>query len=286
VTVASDPGFQTINFEMTTASLAAAPTLDNPFDPLPDGRLYYWRVRAYRANVQLGVDTVWVTRIDSSAPQLPVTTTITPIYPADAFEAVGTAPVLGWQPVAGANHYRVEISRDPNFTTIVDQAEAQFVNYVPWQGRQEPMPFGTYWWRVRAESAPGVALGDWSAVRHFNLAVDLVNGNRYDLVPPLYPNTILSATVRYDPILTFIATGAVNQAEPYALDKLHVMLNRMQLRPTGAPNEFDNYSWIFAFKSTAIASDPVMAGVYIDIDHVAGSGGSTDPLGKPIAAIL
>jgi len=282
VTVAADPGFQTINFEMTTASLAAAPTLDNPFVGLQAGQLYYWRVRAYRANVQLGVDTVWVTRIDQSLPQLPATPNITPIYPGAGFEAVGAAPVLGWQPVTDANYYRVEISRDPSFTMIVDQAEAQFVNYVPWQGRQEPMPFGTYWWRVRAESAPGVALGDWSEVRHFNLSVDLVNGNRHDLVPPLYPNTILSATAKYDPALTFVAAGADNQMESYGLGDLHVMLNRVSLRPTGAQNEFDNYSWLFAFESAALASDPIMAGIYIDIDHIAGSGGSTDPLGKPI----
>src|SRR5205085_1341870 len=118
---------------------------------------------------------------------LPITDTITLIHPANGFEAVAAPPVLGWLPVNGANNYRVQISTNRDFTAIVDEAQPQFVNYVPWQGRHETMPFGTYWWRVRAENTLGAALGDWSKPpRQFNLSVDLVNGNQYDFLPPPY----------------------------------------------------------------------------------------------------
>ena len=69
--VDDDPAFGTPNFQIETTGLAAAPTAQHPFDPpLEDGKLYYWRVRAYRGGTQMGTDSVWVTRYDSSTPQL------------------------------------------------------------------------------------------------------------------------------------------------------------------------------------------------------------------------
>ncbi|MCB0100280.1 MAG: hypothetical protein KDE46_31335, partial [Caldilineaceae bacterium] len=187
VTVSSDPGFQNVNFQIETSGIAVAPTTAHPFVNLVDNQNYYWRVRAIKGDEQVGIDAIGLTHIDLSKAQLPTTASIAPIYPSNGFEAVDTPPVLGWQPVQGAVSYRVEISRDPQFATIVDAADPQFVNYVPWQGRRERMPNGMYWWRVRAESAPGVALGEWSEARAFILSVDLIAGNPYDFVPPAYP---------------------------------------------------------------------------------------------------
>src|SRR5690606_35893034 len=125
----------------------------------------------------------------------------TSIHPADGFEAVGTPPVLGWLPVPGAAHYAVQISRGPDFATatLVDQADALFPYYVPWQGRRTPMPFGTYWWRVQARDEANQPIGDWSEPRHFNLSVDLVTGNPIDYKAPAKPATLLSDGQTYDP---------------------------------------------------------------------------------------
>ena len=282
LTVAADAGFSMINFQIETSGVGAAPTLSHPFQDLQDGQLYYWRVRAFHDQLQMGVDTTWVARFDRTIPQLPQADSMTLIHPADGFETVAAPPVLGWLPVKGASNYRVQISTNRDFTAIVDEAQPQFVNYVPWQGRQTTMPFGTYWWRVQAESAPGAPLGNWSEVRHFNLAIDLLNGNPTDFVPPAYPGSILSKTVGYEPSLTYIASSAGNGAEPYKLGDLHVMLNRVNLQPLKHASVFDNYSWIIAFDAGLIGIDPVKYGIYIDIDHVENSGGATDPLGKPI----
>ena len=103
--VAADPNFQSIRFQIETTGPAAAPTLSHPFTDLQNGSLYYWLVRAYDANgQQLGVDHVWQTRIDQQVPQLPTSTTITPIYPRDGFDAIVSPPALGWLPVTGASN--------------------------------------------------------------------------------------------------------------------------------------------------------------------------------------
>ncbi|RIK28403.1 MAG: hypothetical protein DCC55_38720, partial [Chloroflexi bacterium] len=287
LTVASDPAFTQVNFQIaSTKGTAAAPTAANPFINLQDGQLYYWRVRAYRdaqKTQRMGVDEVWVARIDRTTNTLPISPTATLIYPDDAFETVEVPPVLGWLPVEGATLYRVQVSRDAGFTNIVDEAEAQFLNYVPWQNRSEAIPFGTYWWRVRAESAPGVPIGDWSEVRHFNLSVDLVVGNRYDLLPPpfltptapqpSYSTSILSTTPVYDPALTYIASSPNEGLGAYELGALHVMLDRMY---SGSLN------WVIAFGTTASISDTVRYSVLVDSDHIAGSGAPADLLIPPV----
>lgn len=279
LTVASDADFNSINFQIETLGLGAAPTLSHPFINLQDGQLYYWRVRAFRDNQPMSVDATWVTRFDRTVDQLPKTDTLTLMYPADSFETVDTPPVLGWQPVPGANNYHIQISANRDFTAVIDEDQPQFINYVPWQGHPDALPIGTYWWRVQAESKPGVPLGSWSEVRHFNLSNDLVNGNPYDLMPPLYPSSILAKTDSYTPDLTYIASSADNGPAPYQLGKLHVMLNRVSLR---ANKTFDNYSWVIAFGTGAVGSDPIKYGIYVDSDHIENSGATSDPLGKPI----
>ena len=167
LTVDDNSAFMSPNFQIETKGLAAAPTQAHPFTGVEDDKRFYWRVRAYRDGLQMGTDAIWVMYYHSEAGQLQPSETITPIYPPPGYEAVVAPPVLGWQPVSGAGHYQVQVSRNRDFTDVVDEAYPQFVNYVPWQGRSnEDMPFGTYWWRVRTQN-PG---GAWSEPRHFNLS--------------------------------------------------------------------------------------------------------------------
>ncbi|MCC9078013.1 fibronectin type III domain-containing protein [Litorilinea aerophila] len=274
LTVSSDPAFQTINFQIETLGNAAAPTLAHPFNGLVDGQTYYWRVRAYKDGGQMGSENIWLARIDRGSSTLPVTESIQLIYPADAFEAVEVPPILGWLPVAGADRYRVQVSRDRDFTDVVDEATATHLNYVPWQGRLEAMPMGTYWWRVQAQDASGSPLGGWSEVRHFNLSYDLIMGNPYDFVPPA--TSLLDTQGGYDPLLTQVATSPDGGWGAYELGDLHIMLNR----PTGDEN---NLYWVIAFGTPNPVTGTVRYGLYVDVDHREGEGGSTDPMGKPIA---
>lgn len=270
--VASDPAFTAPIFTVTTAGLAAAPTLANPITSLTDGQMIYWRVSAIQGGAQFGVSIVSQARYRAGAPdRLPDSDVITPIYPQDGMRVVETPPVLGWLPVNGASNYAVQIARRPDFAAgaIVDSAQPQFVNYAPWQGRTVAMPAGAYWWRVRAESAPGVALGEWSTPRRFDLARDVIAGNPYEFAPPY---NILSPTTTYNPLFTYIESSAAPSGDAFDLTDLHVMLDRA-LFP-------GSYYWYVGFGVAESAPEPVAYVLFVDTDHVLNSGAAQGPGGS------
>ena len=272
LTVDDDPGFGSHNFFIRTRTIAAAPVLDpantqSAFKDLQDGKLYYWRVEAFRKNgTKLGlpgVNQVWEMRYDPSPSELTTSSVSSPTHPRNGYQAVGTPPVLGWLPVVAngqsAANYHIQISPNPDFTVVVDEAFPQFVNYVPWQGRDSLMPTATYWWRVRAETSPGSALTAWSEARSFSLAHDLLMGNPYDWPIPAKPNTIFATTTRFDPSLSLVATSATSSGDAYQLNELHVMLDRSITA---------NLNWVFAFDVNPVPGQTVRYGIYIDNNHI------------------
>jgi hypothetical protein len=261
--VDDDPNFGSPNFVIETTGVAAAPTDTHPFTDLQEGTFYHWRVQAYRENQPIGGLLTWTTRYASAASELPQAPAASPIYPPDGFEAVEMPPVLGWLPVAGAQRYQVQISRDPGFTNLVDEAKAHYVNYVPWQGRPDPMPFGAYWWRVQARDASNNPIGDWSSPSRFNLSVDLAIGNHYDFPAP--PNLAEDASGR-----ALVAGSSQKGQEAYELDDLYVIVDRRA-------DDSYNQHWVIAFTSGAKITDTVQYALYFDTDHIANSGAGSDP---------
>jgi len=267
--VDDDPAFLSPNFTIDTAGIAAAPTADHPFDNLQDGALYYWRVRAFRNGVQMpqdGVQVTWVTRYNrANAPALRASTA-EPVHPADGFEAVETPPVLSWLEIGGASRYRVQIARDAGFAQIVDEALATHLHYVPWQGKLTAMPYGSYWWRLRGETAGGDPIGGWSTPRRFNLSVDLAIGNYYDFRAP--DNLAADASGR-----ALVASSPDEGQGSYELKDLFTIVDRRETKNW-------NQHWVIAFSTGAVLADTVRYALYLDTDHAAGSGGGSDPLGN------
>lgn len=291
LTVASDPAFTTIHFQIETAGQAAVPTLDNRFANFVSDQIYYWRIRAYRDGQQQGTDMIWITRMDDEIRANAETDELTILYPEDRFEAVETAPVLGWHPVRNADHYRVQLSDSATFEngSILEDERPTSPNYAPWQGRQvgglhQTIPTGLYWWRVQAEDAQNNPIGAWTSPRRFHISHNLVNGNRYDLIPPLYPASIISETARFDPAIAHVGTNLSPASDQYKVDNLHVMLNRIDLKFTGlSMNEPpSSYDWLISFEIADTVADTVLYGIYFDVNHIEGDGATVDPLGKPI----
>lgn len=80
-------------------------------------------------------------------------------------------PVFSWSPTGGATSYELQIGiTNPPTTPSVTVTTA---SYTP-----APMLPGTYYWRVRANSAPGVPFTNWSTVGSFVL------GSPPDAAPP------------------------------------------------------------------------------------------------------
>ncbi len=264
--VDDDPGFFSPNFSVETRGIAAAPTLNHPFADLQEGTLYYWRVQAYREGLPMGSQPTWTARHSSAVPSLPMSDQPDPIYPVDGFEVVGSPPILGWLPVAGADHYELHLARDKDFTQLVEQVRPQFVNYVPWQEQLDAMPFGTYWWRVRAQDVDDKPLGEWGPARHFNLSLDVTIGNPYDF--PVPANLAADSTGR-----SWVAGSPDAGAGSHELRDLHLIVDR---------RVDDNYNqhWVIAFTTGATISDTVRYALYFDTDHIANSGAATDPRGN------
>ncbi len=264
--VDDDPGFFSPNFALDSAGIAAAPTLDHPFTDLQEGSLYYWRVRAYREGQPMGSLVSWTTRYSSTLSTLPFASSPQPIYPDEGFEAVASPPILGWLPVSGAHHYQLQLARDESFTVLVDEVQPQFVNYVPWQEQLDAMPFGTYWWRVRAQDVDDKPLGEWGPARHFNLSLDVTIGNPYDF--PVPANLTTDSSGR-----SWVAGSPDVGAGSHELNDLYLIVDR---------RVDDNYNqhWVIAFTTGATISDTVRYALYFDTDHIVNSGAAADPRGN------
>jgi hypothetical protein len=258
--VDDDPLFASVNFSITTLAQAASPTLEHPFANLVNGRLYYWRVQAFRGGQPMGAEVVWRTRIDTASNQIPATDQIALMYPANGHETVEHAPILGWQPVRGASRYHVQIARASNFAELVDEAHPLYINYVPNQGRTARLPNGTYYWRVRTE----IPSGAWSEVRCFHINHRLLTGlPAHDYVLP--------SPISIDPMNT-VATDPVDGLGALELTGLYAALERT----------VQKLSWVFALEVGPNMGQDTYYGFYFDADHLPGSGGNRDPLAKQI----
>lgn len=84
----------------------------------------------------------------------------------ETFDPVGI-PVFSWQFVGEALNYRVQVSTDPGFTSLLAEHRTlpDHTNMGVRQVGFSPQPDEAYYWRVRAENASGE--GPWSEVRRF-----------------------------------------------------------------------------------------------------------------------
>ncbi|MEJ5197810.1 MAG: hypothetical protein WHX53_02695 [Anaerolineae bacterium] len=256
--VDDDPLFGSVDWTWDTVNLSAAPTVGAPFTPTA-GVDYYWRVGALDAVGgallnEWSWSQRWRTRIDLTRGLTPtVAAAPTLLRPPHAAESVEVAPLLEWWPVAGAAAYRVQISRndeDHGFANglVVDET----VPYPAFTPAIRLAP-GTYYWRVSADDG-----ASWSAIWRFQVAAqsrwrysrtlgDLVNRN----------------TIATDP--------AGDMTDPTLdLTDLQVVQDR-------------NY-WYFGFRPAQGITGTVY-GLYLDLDHVDGSGAPTDARGYAVAAI-
>ncbi len=97
-----------------------------------------------------------------------------PISPKDGVCITATSnPSFSWSPVPRTRWYSVEVASDPDFTTIVREADDLQETSITFG---DALPAGEYWWRVSATDGFGDFLG--SEVQSFVVAAGL---------PPLSP---------------------------------------------------------------------------------------------------
>jgi hypothetical protein len=269
--VSAYPNFSQIIWELDTQNTAAAPTLETPFYPTT-GQDYYWHVcpldllldqcQVNPANGDEWWSETWIARFDSSliqssqqgeAPHL--------LRPIHGHEQVEGTPLLEWNPLAGASHYQVQISRDPNFATLELEADPiypRFASLVSLAQRNLNLTnYGTFYWRVR-----GIVDGnttEWSDARRFQIA----SQSEWRRIRVL-DNELNKLLVGSDP--------ADDTSENFDLSTLYISQS--------------NLAWYFGFNASRDDVIDMTYVIFVDTDHLDGSGGSTPPERPYVVSVI
>lgn len=271
VEVNTDPTF--INppiWTVDTENTNATPTHANPFNPVP-GADYYWRVcplDALGGSCLLEApglpwwSQVWRTRIDHGQ-MLPPSASDAPVAllrPLHGAEIVETMPLFEWQPMEGADRYQITISRDEAFTDIAESTLVDYPAYAPTTSQAQRflnrLNFGTFYWRVQAYVG-GTPVGLISDTWRFQVAAQsqwIMIRNIGDAANRLVIGT--------DPDDVSVAN--------YELLDLYVTQ--------------DIANWYLGFQATTAATNMTYV-IYLDTDHLDGSGATGDAVGYNLATI-
>ena len=264
-------------WEYDTENTSASPTVSDNFHPII-GQDYFWRVCVLNhlgeggsciMGPSAGWSQIWRTRFDDSMARglvLPPTTGSVPelLRPKDGQEVVDATPRLEWYPLQDATQYQVEVDRDPGFSTVsvTNTATTEIPAYAPWyniaQRNLERNEFGTYYWHVRG-FVNGAWTG-WSETWRFQIAAQ--SEWRYNRSIDQLENRLL---IGEDP------AGDASQSK-FDLTSLYATEAGGYIH---GGDQIQAY-WFFGFTTTLTTAD-VSYLLYIDEDHVDGSGADVPP---------
>jgi hypothetical protein len=87
---------------------------------------------------------------------------ISPLADAVFLSIVPTTIKLEWQHVVGAEYYKIEIKRDTLLLDVLDNVTTTTISY-------PVTAYGTYYWRVCADSRLWKWYTEWSGFRRFSV---------------------------------------------------------------------------------------------------------------------
>jgi hypothetical protein len=160
---------------------------------------YYWRVRAKNAVGVSGWTVAWRFVMPASIPTVPSVPTL--VSPADGSTGLTLQPTLAWSTAANATSYRVQLSQDSGFTSVVQ--DDSLLNSAT-KTVDSLSTISTYYWRVRAKNANGVSA--WTGYWSFTTAAALlppslvspVNGSSGQPTAPTLTWSTVSGAATYD----------------------------------------------------------------------------------------
>jgi predicted phage tail protein len=164
------------NFENLILNNSAVTSNSLQVNGLQDGLTYYWRVRATNESGNSAFSTVWSfqTKISLNPPPIPVLTS-----PSDNSIGLSTTLKLTWSATTDTDNYGIEISKNPDFSSLVSSTNSLKNEYTV-SGLQEETQ---YFWRVKAANSVGTSA--WSQVWSFTTREKINPPSAPSLLTPL-----------------------------------------------------------------------------------------------------
>jgi peptidoglycan/xylan/chitin deacetylase (PgdA/CDA1 family) len=148
------------DFSSPTADSEPTASAYTPGNQLAN-RTYFWRVRTNDGMGNWGeYSPAWRVIVNGTLPPAPAL-----IAPPDGSTTPDLTPLFDWSDVPGADHFRIQIDDNADFSSPIADSEPSASAYTP--GYQ--LPNGTYFWHVRANDGMG-NWGEYSPVWTLNVA--------------------------------------------------------------------------------------------------------------------
>jgi hypothetical protein len=125
--------------------------------------VFHWQVRAEFPQARGGK-----TAQGPYSARMAFTRTIAPPSGTHAIGGAGSV-LLSWQPKTGAEHYRIEISRAPDFSRTLEREDTEGTTFAPDLRSRDWSNGGAFYWRVTAVDASGNT-GNSTPVQAFRLS--------------------------------------------------------------------------------------------------------------------
>jgi hypothetical protein len=163
---------------------------------------YYWTVRAHACGISTSYSPV---RSFTTAGSIAIPPVPTLIAPANGATNIPLTPTLSWNASSGATSYRLQISTNSSFTTMVYDLSNLTATSQPLNDFTSNT---LYYWRVRASNTAGTSA--WSSVRNFRTLTQIAIPPTPTLVTPANGATNI-------PLSTTLSWNASSGATSYHL---------------------------------------------------------------------
>jgi hypothetical protein len=147
--VSEDPDFNPTYNTVVTDYTSYTPTIANSPDAYPNGT-YYWKVEGRTSSGTV----IAASEARSLTKQEPL-----PLIAPDEAAGLTVDPTFQWSEIVGADHYRLVVSEQPDFSPTYNTVVTDYNSYTPAIATSpDAYPNGAYYWKIEARTSGGTVI--------------------------------------------------------------------------------------------------------------------------------